>query len=138
MPSEREPRDPADPGKLLPRRPGGPSERGGRRLRQPDGGAPEALASVLDGLSAAPGWRSGILLGRLGRGWSEVVGERLALETEPVSLEAGVLVIRSSSGAWAAQIRFMTEQLRARANEVLGTVAVREIRLVGDPDRGSR
>jgi hypothetical protein len=77
-------------------------------------------------------------LGRLGRSWAAVVGDRLAGESEPVSLEGGTLLVRVTSPAWAQQIRFLAEQVRARANEVLGRDSVAQVRVVADPDRGLR
>jgi hypothetical protein len=80
-------------------------------------------------------------LGELGRRWPSVVGERLAQECSPARLEAGVLVIRVTSAAWAAQLRFLTNEVRQRVNDVLGDGGVREVRVVlgdragGEPSR---
>jgi predicted nucleic acid-binding Zn ribbon protein len=71
-------------------------------------------------------------LGQLGRRWGSVVGERLDQETDPVALEGGVLLIRASSAAWAAQIRFLASEVRIRANDVLGGGAIREVRVTVD------
>jgi hypothetical protein len=77
-------------------------------------------------------------LGRLGRSWGAVVGDRLAGESEPVSLEGGTLLVRVSSAAWAQQVRFLAERVRTRANEVLGEDSIAQVRVVADPDRGLR
>jgi predicted nucleic acid-binding Zn ribbon protein len=77
-------------------------------------------------------WASGISLGQLGRRWDSVVGERLAQETVPLALEGGVLLIRASSAAWAAQVRFLASEVRDRANEVLGTAPIREVKVSVD------
>ena len=90
---------------------------------------PEMLASVLDALASGRPWSTGIALGELGRRWKGVVGERLAMECAPVALEAGVLVIRASSAAWGAQIRFLEGEIRDRANAALASEAVREVRV---------
>jgi predicted nucleic acid-binding Zn ribbon protein len=60
-----------------------------------------------------------MLLGRLGRGWSSVVGERLAEESAPAALEGGVLLVRASSAAWAAQIKFLARQIAEESNRLL-------------------
>jgi predicted nucleic acid-binding Zn ribbon protein len=104
-----------------------------RRPRSPD---PEALGTVLDALVASRPWEAGLALGALGRGWSEVVGERLALECEPSALAGGVLMIRASSSAWAAQIRFLSGEIRSRANECLGGDHIREVKVALGADRG--
>lgn len=66
-------------------------------------------------------FRRGLALGRLARSWEEVVGARLARETAPVRLEEGALVVSASTGAWGAQVRFLSHEIRGRANQVLGT-----------------
>lgn len=75
---------------------------------------------------------SGMMLGQLGRRWPEVVGDRLARETWPAGLDRGVLTVRASSSAWAAQVRFLGEEIRARANAALASVAVEGVRVTVD------
>lgn len=93
---------------------------------------PEPLGLVLEGLRSDRTLAAGMSLGELGRRWGEVVGERLALETRPAGVEGGVLLVRASSAAWAAQVRFLAAEVRARANKALGKEAIREVRVVLD------
>jgi predicted nucleic acid-binding Zn ribbon protein len=95
-------------------------------------GAP--LGEVLDGLMRERAFARGVPIGRLSGGWEAVVGPRLASETAPVSLEAGVLVVAASSGPWGAQARFLADQIRRRANEELGSQEVRRVQVVVRPD----
>lgn len=98
---------------------------------QAGGGEPaERIGAVLDGLLAARPWRSGVALGELARCWPEVVGERLAAESSPMALDGGALVIAVSSAAWAAQVRFMAEEIRERAEPVVGNGEIGSIRVV--------
>jgi predicted nucleic acid-binding Zn ribbon protein len=69
-------------------------------------------------------------LGRLADRWAEVVGDRLAAECSPASLDAGVLVVRATSAPWAAQIRFLARAVRDGANQVLGEGSVQDVRVV--------
>jgi Dna[CI] antecedent DciA-like protein len=80
---------------------------------------PQALGSVLDALGTEHRLATGLLLGRLGRRWEAVVGERLAEESAPAGLEGGVLFVRASSAGWAAQIKFLGKEVRTAANRVL-------------------
>jgi predicted nucleic acid-binding Zn ribbon protein len=73
-------------------------------------------------------------VGELGRRWADVVGARLAEESRPASLEGGVLVVKTSSAAWAAQIGFLAAQVAARANEVMGQSLVASVRVAVEPD----
>jgi predicted nucleic acid-binding Zn ribbon protein len=94
-------------------------------------GSPLALGAVLDALLDSKGsWQAGLAGGELGRRWQDVVGERLAGDTAPGGLDdRGMLVVRASSPAWAAQLRFLSGRIAENANEVLGRDAVREVRV---------
>jgi predicted nucleic acid-binding Zn ribbon protein len=107
-----------------------------RKARPERSPEPEAIGSVLGGLTRARPWDAGMSLGRLGRDWRTVVGERLSLESRPSSLEAGILVVQASSAAWAAQLRFLSAEVRTRANSCLGADVVREVKVSLDGTRG--
>ena len=87
---------------------------------------------MLEGLLEQRPWTSGVSLGELGRRWGSVVGERLARETSPVALEGGVLLIRASSSAWAAQVRFLASEVRVRANDVLAGAPIHDVKVTVD------
>jgi predicted nucleic acid-binding Zn ribbon protein len=109
---------------------------------------PQALGSVLDLLGAERRLAAGLSLGHLARSWEAVVGERLAAESAPAGLEEGVLLVRASSGAWAAQVRFLAKEIAGHANRVLeerGTGgeraargAIREVRVMVEPGPATR
>ena len=61
----------------------------------------------------------------------ELVGERLAArDAARRPLEGGILVVRASDGPWGAQARFLSEQIRERADAALGTGSVKAVRIV--------
>jgi predicted nucleic acid-binding Zn ribbon protein len=93
---------------------------------------PQGLGSVLEDLFRQRPWRPGMTLGQLARRWSLVVGERLAQESAPVSLEGGTLVVRASSSAWAAQLRFLRAEVVDGANRAIGAGSVRQLSVVVD------
>ena len=91
---------------------------------------PSGIGSVIRGLLGAPRLRRGISLGRLSRSWAAVVGDQLAAETEPLSLDEAGLVVGASSPAWGAQVRFLSEDIRRRASEALDGDPVGPVRVV--------
>ena len=106
-----------------------PSSKGFRTAkgdRTPDA---VALGDILQGLMQRKEFRAGAGLGRLMSRWEDVVGERLAQETVPLSLERGTLAVGASSGAWAAQVGFLSEEIRRKACEELGAESIREVRV---------
>jgi predicted nucleic acid-binding Zn ribbon protein len=77
----------------------------------------------------------GLPVGRLAAMWEQVVGERLAGETAPTTLENGILTVEAASGPWGVQAGFLAEEIRARANEALGGGSIRGVRVVVAPSR---
>lgn len=100
-------------------------------------GEVEPIGSVLDALAGGRSLASGLALGELGRRWEAVVGERLAAECVPAALQGGLLVVRASSAAWAAQVKFLAAQVGERANQVLGFAGVREVKVAVGEGSGS-
>jgi predicted nucleic acid-binding Zn ribbon protein len=108
-----------------------------RRDRRSDDVVP--LGEVVDQLMAERTFSRGIPIATLASEWRGVMGERLAAETEPRSFDNGVLTVTATNGPWGAQARFLAEQVRLNANEVLGADVVRVVRVVVDPGfRGGR
>jgi predicted nucleic acid-binding Zn ribbon protein len=93
------------------------------------------IGSIVDELLVRErAFARGLPIGRLAAEWDEVVGPRLGSQSAPVSLDGGVLVVAASSGPWGAQVRFMTEEIRRRANERLGADVVAKVQVTVRPD----
>jgi hypothetical protein len=96
------------------------------------------MADVLRGILAQRPFKRGMGVGLLARSWSDVVGERLAAETRPARLDAGTLVVQATSGPWGSQAKFLSEEIKKRANEALGEAVVTQVRVVVAPPRDDR
>jgi hypothetical protein len=107
-----------------------PHAKGWRTRRDPRSGDAVPIGDVVDGLLKEEVFSRGMPIARLASGWPEIVGERLAGETAPASLEAGVLVVAATNGPWGAQARFLHEQIRYKANQALGADVVSSVRVV--------
>jgi len=91
---------------------------------------PVSIGDVVDRLLAEDVFQRGMPVAQLTRAWPEVVGERLAAATTPVSLEAGCLVVRAADGPWGSQARYLAKEIRTRADDALGGGVVTSIRIV--------
>jgi predicted nucleic acid-binding Zn ribbon protein len=83
-------------------------------------------------------WPAGLALGELARRWTDVVGEPLDRETAPARLQSGVLAVRASTSAWAAQVGFLAARVAANANQVLGQELIRDVRTFVEGPAGGR
>jgi predicted nucleic acid-binding Zn ribbon protein len=100
-----------------------PAERSGGE------GRPSSIGAVIREVLGDRRLRGGVSLGRLVRSWEAVVGLPLGRVTAPARLEGGTLVVVAESNAWAAQVSFLAEDLRRRANEAIGSELVRSVRV---------
>lgn len=91
------------------------------------------LARAWSSLVSEQGWVTALDAARLHGLWPEIVGSANAEHTEPESFnpEDGVLVVRTSSTAWAEQLRLMLPALRSAIDAQVGSGVVRDIRVVG-------
>ena len=107
-----------------------PHAKGFRRRSGEPSSEPVELGDVIDNLMAEQVFARGMPVAHLAAAWTSIVGERLASETAPAALEAGVLTVTATSGPWGAQARFLHEEIRRRADEALGDNQITAIRIV--------
>jgi predicted nucleic acid-binding Zn ribbon protein len=88
------------------------------------------IGDVVDGLLREEVFSRGMPIAQLAMAWSRIVGPRLAAETAPATLEGGVLTVSATNGPWGAQARFLHEEIRAKANEALGSDVITSVRIV--------
>jgi predicted nucleic acid-binding Zn ribbon protein len=62
--------------------------------------------------------------------WDEVAGPEVAAHASPVKLLGGVLVIGAHDAGWATQLSYLSADIQARANSVMGPDTVRRIQIV--------
>jgi hypothetical protein len=89
-----------------------------------------SIGEVVDGLLSEDVFLRGMPVAKLTRAWPDVVGERLAEATKPVSLEGGCLVVRAADGPWGSQARYLAKEIQTRADQALGGGVVSSIRIV--------
>ncbi len=107
-----------------------PRVKGWQGRRGPRSGDVVPIGEIVDGLLHEEVFSRGMPIAELAVAWAQIVGPRIAAETAPVSLEAGVLTVSATNGPWGAQARFLHEQIRLQANRALGAEAVATVRVV--------
>ena len=88
------------------------------------------IGDIVDGLMRERAFARGVPIGQLASDWPSVVGERLAAESAPLSLDGGVLVVAASDGPWGAQVRFLAREIAKKANAALGSAVVKRVQVV--------
>lgn len=111
------------------RRPTDPLSSGAR----PDDRDPQLIGNVLHRLVEERGWRSELDVHALIGRWPELIGPANAAHCRAEAFEDGVLTVRTSSTAWAVQMRNIAPAVVARINDQLGGDVVTRV-LVKGPD----
>jgi predicted nucleic acid-binding Zn ribbon protein len=99
---------------------------------------PAPVGEILGELRERRGWAQRLEGARVHEQWPAIAGTQIAAHAEPVRLHGGVLVVRVDSPAWATEVRYLSEELRARANAVLGAGQVERVVLVTGPLESGR
>ncbi|MEX2421858.1 MAG: DUF721 domain-containing protein [Actinomycetota bacterium] len=95
--------------------------------------SPRSVSELLGGVVRSRGWEERLGGAQLENRWTEVVGADLARRCEPVRFAGGTLVVRAENRTWATQLRYMTGEIRMRADRVLGEGTVRQVRITVGP-----
>ena len=62
--------------------------------------------------------------------WREVVGGVVADVAEAISVEKGVLVIKTNSPTWRQELHLQKKEIIKKVNKKIGTKAIKEIRFI--------
>lgn len=100
-----------------------------------DGRDPRPMSASVEALLRRMGWTEQVEVASVTARWREVIGDSIADRCEPVSFEDGVLVLRTTSSAWATQLTLMQGQVKHRLNEEFGREIVKELTFIGPSDR---
>ncbi|MDY6055956.1 DUF721 domain-containing protein [Micrococcus sp.] len=111
----------------------GGTGRGAVRRRAPgaDDRDPATVSSVFGRLIRDRGWSTPVAVGSVLTRWAELVGPEIALHCRPESFENSVVHVRTSSTAWATQLRLMSPVLMQRFDDALGPGVVTRIDVSG-------
>lgn len=115
----------------------GASGRAGRddgARRRPFAGAdrdPAEVSTVFSRLIRDRGWATPVAVGSVLTRWAELVGPEIALHCRPESFEDSVVRVRTSSTAWATQLRLLTPMLLQKFDDELGPGVVTRLEALG-------
>ena len=94
---------------------------------------PAPIRAFLGDVGKRLGVESALQTGTIWRRWREIVGTEIAAHAEPTSLKEGVLRVRADSAAWATEIGYLGPEIARKANEIIRTSLVKEVRVWNGP-----
>ena len=81
---------------------------------------PKSIADVLKVVSTSRYWGESLSLGQVASRWSDIAGKQVAAHCIIESFNAGKLVIRCDSTAWAKQMTLLIPQIEKRIADTVG------------------
>ena len=111
-----------------------PSSKGWKGPRRGSGSGESSIGELVAGILRRPEFARGMPIATLTTSWQGVVGPRLGAVSAPMSLDGGLLVVAVTTGAWAAQAKFLAAEIRKKANETIGSEVVQQVQVVVRPD----
>jgi len=61
--------------------------------------------------------------------WPRIAGKTMAQHSQPTFFASGMLTVTTDCATWGAQLRHMTEEIRAEINGFLGLPVVKKLRI---------
>jgi predicted nucleic acid-binding Zn ribbon protein len=92
---------------------------------------PISVSAAMQDVSTGLGWDTVLAEATLVSDWPNVVGPDTAANTDVDRLEAGVLVVRCSSTAWATQLTFISSEILTRLMAAHPNAALTKISFIG-------
>ena len=62
--------------------------------------------------------------------WAEVVGDKIAQNSEAQSIDAGVIIVRTKTPVWRQELQLQKPQIINKINEALTKKIIKDIRFV--------
>ncbi|MFF0339153.1 DUF721 domain-containing protein [Kribbella sp. NPDC004875] len=98
---------------------------------RPDDRDPQKLTNTLGRLMRDQGWEVDVAVHGVMARWPSIVGREMAEHCTPESYEDTVLTVRTSSTAWATQLKLLAPDLVRRLNAELGEGTVTSVKVQG-------
>ncbi|GAA1567752.1 DUF721 domain-containing protein [Kribbella hippodromi] len=98
---------------------------------RPDDRDPQRLTNTLGRLMRDQGWEVDVAVHGVMARWPSIVGREMAEHCKPESYEDTVLTVRTSSTAWATQLKLLAPDLVRRLNSELGEGTVTRVNVEG-------
>ena len=94
---------------------------------------PEHIGSIIKDLFDNPHWQSQLEISLPLLRWPDIVGAKIAGQSQPDSLKNGVLTVRVENPAWLHHLSFLREELLQQLDKELPSLNIKEVRFRQGP-----
>jgi len=90
----------------------------------------QSLKIAIDSMLKRFGIDNAIAQNKALNNWNEIVGERVARNTQPDKVEHGVIFVKVSSSTWRQKLYFQKKEILQKINNAIGKNVIRDIRFI--------
>ena len=88
------------------------------------------IGGALKKLIKTAGLEKGIAQQKALEIWPETVGKTVSKNTEPISIEHGILSIKNTTPVWRQELQFQKKQIIEKLNKKLNKTLIKDIRFI--------
>ena len=88
------------------------------------------IGGALKKLIKTAGLEKGIAQQKALEIWPETVGKTVSKNTEPISIEQGILSIKTATPVWRQELQFQKKQIIEKLNKKLNKTLIKDIRFI--------
>ena len=88
------------------------------------------IGGALKKLIKTAGLEKGIAQQKALEIWPEIVGKTVSKNTEPISIEHGILSIKTTTPVWRQELQFQKKQIIEKLNKKLNKTLIKDIRFI--------
>jgi|TARA_B100001750_G_scaffold183520_1_gene152268 predicted nucleic acid-binding Zn ribbon protein len=88
------------------------------------------IGGALKKLIKTAGLEKGIAQQKALEIWPETVGKTVSKNTEPISIEHGILSIKTTTPVWRQELQFQKKQIIEKLNKKLNKTLIKDIRFI--------
>ncbi len=90
----------------------------------------QSLKIAIDSMLKRFGIDNAIAQNKALNNWNEIVGDRVARNTQPDRVEHGVIIVKVSSPTWRQELYFQKKEILQKINNTIGKNVIRDIRFI--------
>ena len=88
------------------------------------------ISTIINGFLKNNGLSTGVNQQKAIEVWGDVVGKKIAENTEAVSVEHGVLFVRANSSSWSQELQLKKKEILLKVNNKIGNKVITDLRFV--------
>lgn len=88
------------------------------------------ISTIINGFLKNSGLSRGVNQQKAIEVWGDVVGKKIAENTEIVSVEHGVLFVRASSSSWSQELQLKKKEILLKVNNKIGNKVITDLRFI--------